>query len=87
MDASSLTVSPGQHSLTFDCSYASGEKLHAKLEVRLMCPPETIKGNLQRLLFRRKQVNPLLARQENEMIGGGATDYYISFKWHLFLMI
>ena len=44
IDASTLTVSPGEHGITFDCAFASEEKPYAKLEARLMGPPENVKG-------------------------------------------
>ena len=46
MDTAILTVAPGQHSLSFDGVFSSGEKPHAKLEVRLMGAAENVEGHL-----------------------------------------
>jgi len=44
MDAATLKVSKGEHSLTFDCSFGDGKEPAAKLEIRIAGPGEAVKG-------------------------------------------
>ena len=43
MDASVLTVSRGEHTLTFDCNFAGGKEPKVKLEVRIVGKSEKVK--------------------------------------------
>ena len=44
MDASTLLLVSGEHTVTLDCSFAGDKESFAKLEVRLAGPVETIKA-------------------------------------------
>ena len=44
LDTSALTLTTGDHSLTFDCEFVGDEESHAKLEVRFIGPAQKIKG-------------------------------------------
>jgi len=45
IDASALTISKGEHHITFDCKFLGGNESQVKLEVRLIRPAEIVKAN------------------------------------------